>query len=463
MVTASVALIVAAQVSPQQYAMWGIAVIVIQFQFVLRLGLGPALIFHRSRTHAEFQRNADDAFSLTTGLATATAVVLFALAPWLASLFSKGFSQHELTLAIRIMCVPLILMTMEDVPVSLLEKTMNFRLRSYVEITTALVYAVTALGLVAAGLGVWSLIVAKLVQSVGRTVAFWRFAPARPRIRARIDWTALRVLLKYGSLLTMAGVVGFATSNLDTVAVGLAFGATALGVYALAFTLCNFVPTFLGESLVRVFFPVFAAKRDSDGALHETFLASLHVLAGIMLPTSVVLLAFGPRLLVEVFGPQWAVGGRILQVLALYALARSLGDVATSMRSATGRAGLSLRARIWGLVASLLVLWPCLALGTIGVAIAFTVGQSAIATVALLSLPAGWRKGAWRPFIAPSLAAIIGLVAGSVLVPVSGVSQSGIFATIAFLLAYAPVLLVADSPLRRMLAALLLNARQSSS
>jgi lipopolysaccharide exporter len=445
--TAAVAMLVAARTSPGEFALWAIAVIMIQAQFVLRLGLGPSLIYAHFLDRQELQRSADSAFSFMAWLSVAVAVVVFAFARSLASLFGEGFSTDEVVLVVRVMCIVFVFLALEDIPIALIEKTIDFRRRSIVELATSVLYAGTVVGLLVGGIGVWSLVIAKVGQSVARTVAFWWVAPVRPRLRIRIEWTCLPSLLRYGSILAIIGLISFGSSNLDNIAAGRVFGASALGVYALAFTLANFIPTFLSESVGKVFFPLYAAMRDSVSTLRVVFLSSIHVVAAVMVPTAIVLLVFGPRLLFEVFGPQWHEGAVILQVLAAYAFARALGEISTSMRSATGRPGLSLLARAAGLVASLAALWPLLSLGLVGIPLAFTFGQAVIALIAFLSIPREWRRGTLGAFV-PGLSA--GLVAAGIgfAFGLLMFGYRGLTGTAAFVITYVPLVLFFDRSLR---------------
>jgi Membrane protein involved in the export of O-antigen and teichoic acid len=460
LVTAVVALVVAARTTPQQFALWGVAVILIQFQFILRLGLGQALIFFHFPTREDLQREADSAFSLTVALAAVTSIAVFVLAPRIAPFFGEGFSQSAVILTLRVTCVTFFFLVSEAIPIGLIERTMDFRRRSRVEISTALVYAVLAVALLFGGLGAWSLILAKVVQSGARAVAFWWSAPLRPRLRVRIDLAGVKRMVRYGSVLTASGIVGFGIGNFDNLTAAHVLGATALGLYALAYTISNFIPTFLLESLVRVFFPMYAALRHSAPALHATFLASVRVLAAVMVPTSCVLIALGPQLLVEVLGPQWSAAGHILQVLALYGLARSVSEAANSMRSATGRPAQALAAHVTTLAVSLAALWPCLSLGTVGIALAFTAGQVAGASVGLLIIPREWRAGFWRLFVAPVAATLAGLGAAYLVSAIVPASVAAIVGTGVFALVYWPTLLALDRSLRHMLMALLPRWRQ---
>jgi O-antigen/teichoic acid export membrane protein len=364
----------AALMSPSEFALWGIAAIIFNAQHLFgNFGFGPALIYRDYRQRE--QDAVDSAFLATGALALLVGAGAFALAPLLASLFTEGFAQAQVIDVIRTMTLALVLMTAASIPQALIEKSLRFRRRALPEIACALLYVGLGLGLLAAGYGIWALVVATAVRTGVLLLLFWIFAPVHPRRLPRLKWALVRDMFQYGKFLTGTAVLGFVFTNLDTLSVGWLAGASALGAYALAYPVVMLVPTFLSQTLGRVFFPLFASVRSDPTRLREVFMSATHYLALLMIPTTLVMMLLLPSVLVDVLGKEWGPARPLLQVLALYGLLRAVGLLLATFLSGTGRPHrLPVAAAMEvGVVAALVL--PLSAFGVVGIAWAFTLAE----------------------------------------------------------------------------------------
>jgi O-antigen/teichoic acid export membrane protein len=375
---ALVTLTAAAVMSPSEFALWGIAAIIFNAQHLFgNFGFGPALIY---RNYGEREQDAvDSAFLATGALALLVGGVALALAPLLASLFTEGFAQDQVIDVIRAMTLALVFTTAASIPQALIEKSLRFRRRALPEIACALLYAGLGLGLLAAGYGIWGLVVATAVRTGLLLLAFWIFAPVRPRRLPRLRWALVRDMFHYGKFLTGTAVLGFVFTNLDTLSVGWFAGATALGAYALAYPVVTLVPTFLSQTLGRVFFPLYASVRLDPTRLRETFTSSIHYVSLLMIPTTVVLMLLLPNVLVDILGDEWGPARSLLQILALYGLLRAVGLLMATFLSGTGRPQpLPVAAAMEVVIVAVLV-FPLSAFGVAGIAWAFTLAEAVAA------------------------------------------------------------------------------------
>lgn len=448
---AGATLTVAAHVAPSDFAIWGIASIVVNAQHLIgSLGLAPALVYFQAR---EWLRDGvDGAFLVTVVLGLIGAGALGALAPILASFFKEGFKQGEVVAALRAMSLVFLFLTIANVPQALIEKTLDFRRRALPEMAAVATYAALVLLLMLGGYGVWSLIIAKAVQSFLLALLYWIAAPVRPRALPRLRISVVRTLFRYGKFLTAAAVIGFLVGNLDTIAVGHVSGAAALGGYALAFTVTNLVPTFLSLTLGKVFFPLYAAIRDNKDELRRSFGAAVHYLGVVMLPTTAGLLTFVPGVLVTIFGEEWRPAMGLVRILALYGLARAVGSAMSNLLAAVGRPDLMLWAFGLSLAVPLTLLWPLHQFGATGIAWAFTAGQITAATFALSRTRGLWSGDLLGAVGFPALATGAALLALAGAFALTSGRAGGVWHVLLFGSAYLAVLVVFDRRVRELLA-----------
>jgi polysaccharide transporter, PST family len=438
---------VAAVVGPSEFALWGVAGILLNARVVLSLGFGDALIYFNVRDR--FRDFVDTAWVGTGLIAAAAAGLVIAFAPQIAGLFNTGFDQDDVVIAIRVAAVAFACSTMETIPLAIIDRGLDLRRRALTEIGSAVIYAAVAAALLAAGAGVWSIIVARALLSVVRLVGFWAVAPTRPRTPPRPRRDVFRTLLGYGAFLSGAALLGFLAENLDTILIGALGSATDLGAYALAFTVASVLPTFLSFTLHRVTTPLYAAVRDSRARLQEAFATALHFVAVVVLPAAAAFVLVAPEALTALLGGQWATAESFLRILGVYALARAVGDTGMSLLAATGRARSSFWIRGLGLAVPLACVWPLEeAWGADGIAVAFAVGRVAVATVVLVVAREALSARLTRlfgPALATAGAGATGVAARAGL----GDGAGDVAGLVVFAVVYPLLLLAADPWLRQ--------------
>lgn len=442
-----VTFVVAARTSPASFALWGVAAIILNAQYLVRLGLGQALIAAVDRDRL---RDAVDAtFTITGVLASLSGVLVFVFASTLATEFGGGFNHHDLALALRVVSVALVFSTLESVPVSLIERELAFKTRAVVETVTTLGYGLLAVALLSAGAGVWSLILGRVALSVVRFGAFSLAAPVQPRLPPRVDIRLAAGLLRYGMPLGIAGIVGFVTTNFDTALVGRAAGARALGSYSLAFAVATLIPTFLANTVLRVFFAIFATvHRESDESSGQAFGLSLYAQLLVLVPMTIGLAAFGGSALTEIFGQRWSLAGRLLPILALYGTAQALGNALTSYLAARGRTGPQFVGQVVALVVSLPFAFLLFRYGAVGVTVAFTAGQFAFLAVGIRAAAPLWPEGLLRRIVWPLAIAAFAAALGAVSLGTVPAGANGLVALAVFGTVYVGLVAVSDQELR---------------
>ena len=218
-IQAAVTLTAAALVEPKEFALWGVASVIFNAQnLVGSFGLGAALVYRDE--DAEFRDAVDASFLVTTAFALAAGLTLFLAASPIASFFTNGFSHSEVQRVIEVMSFVFAVTTMSNVPQAVIEKTLDFRRRAIPDLLGSATYAVSAAAMLIAGIGIWSLIVAKVIQTALLLVLFMIASPVRPRFAPRFNWPVARQLLSYGKFFSGAAFLGFFIANFDNVAVG---------------------------------------------------------------------------------------------------------------------------------------------------------------------------------------------------------------------------------------------------
>lgn len=214
------------------------------------------------------------------------------------------------------------------------ERELDYRVLARVEVLETLVYAVLAVGLVAAGLGVWGVVVATLVRPVVGLAALQR---GQPVTLPRWNWSLVRPTLAYGASFQASNVINLVRDqgvNLVTVSL---LGTVGLGLWSLTQRLM-LVPFLVFETLWRVSFPGIARLLEAGADVREDLTKALRVSSFATALCLVPLASASTPLVIVVFGPEWREVGPLIPLVSLGLLiVGPLSAVGTGYFAATGR------------------------------------------------------------------------------------------------------------------------------
>ncbi len=343
--------ILARLLTPAEFGVVGFATVAITYLSIAQdLGLAGALIYRREKE----DRAAHVVFSLNLVLG----LVLFLIGLLTAPLAASFFDEPEVASLMRVLSVTFLIAPLGSVHLILLQKELDFRRKMLPDVGGALVKGAASVVLAISGLGVWALVLGHVAGVVVTAALAWVAIRWRPRLAFDRDLT--RSLLAYGLPLFVVDLIYVVTGNIDYLIVGRVLGATALGIYTLAYRIPELLVLGVVSVLSRTMFPAFTKARDSMDSLRRGFAASIRYVVIFTTPICVGLFVVAEPLVLVMLGEDWLEVVPVLRVLAAFAWVRSLMSNDGDVYKAMGRPGFL--ARITGL--RLAVLVPALLVAT---------------------------------------------------------------------------------------------------
>lgn len=319
-------------------------------------GLGSALI------RREEQPSALELESLTGfQLAVSCAAIL------VAALSALLFGQIAEVVALMVCSTPFVALLFPGK--IMLERSLSYRPLALVEVAQVVTYYVSAIALVAAGLGIWGLASATVIMRIAAATTMMLVSPVG-FVHPRLSWHAMQPLLGFGLRFQAASMTWLIRDQGLSAAIAVIAGTVTLGFWTLSRRLLE-VPLLLFESLIRVSFPTMSqlvARKENPARLIERGAGMTVVAGGIFLTA---LAGGAPGLIPGLFGQQWqeasyAVPGACLGL----ALGGSVAAASQGYLYAVGDANVPLRASVYQTVvwfAVALPLLPFLGVFAIGV------------------------------------------------------------------------------------------------
>jgi O-antigen/teichoic acid export membrane protein len=367
--------ILARALSPTDFGVYAAALAFITYAEVVNdLGVAQALvILPRDR------RRNDAALIVSFGVSGLLVTVAMLTAPMVA----RFFDQPEIASILRVLSLSLLLRAWGQVPDAILMRDLRFKDRFRANAWRAVIQGLVWIVLAIAGLGVWSLVYGYLAGYAVNSLIMWRFVEYRPgRSFWRVRWSTVQHLLSYAAPLVGSMMLLALINDIDYLIVGRKLGTTALGYYTVAFRVPQMIISNSFLVFSQVLIPVLVRAGRDSARLRRGYVKMVRFQAVYGLSMAVLLVVIAPILVPVLFGARWAPSVVPMQVLSLYAVARSFAMGATDVYKGMGRPQLA----FWSSLAWLVALVPALVIATTHGINGVSWAQLVIAGLALVAM-----------------------------------------------------------------------------
>jgi polysaccharide transporter, PST family len=260
---------------------------------------------------------------------------------------------------------------------SLLARRMDFRSLELRFLAGVLVGAAVGITAALAGLGPWALILQEIALAAVSTGLLWLMMPWRPR--RVFSFPDLRSLGVFGLRSVGGSLFGTMNQNADNLLVGKVLGASALGIYSLAYSAILLPLTRIVSPIQQVLFPAFSRIQHDPEAMGEAWLRTVRIIAAAVMPLMLGLIICAPDVIPLAFGQKWISAVRVVQVLALASVVQCIVTMNGTVLLATGAARIYLRISAVTFLLNLGAFAIGLKWGVLGVASAYTVCSTVLA------------------------------------------------------------------------------------
>lgn len=292
----------------------------------VRGGMGTALI-QKKKINDKYI-NAALQTNLFIGLILC--LVFFLLSGVIGSFYDDG----RLSLIVKVLSFNIILLSVNNITLSILHKNFNFKYSSLVSISATVLSNVLGLIMALNGHGVWSLVYATISGSALRTMGFLYFAPIK--LSYKLYFKEAKELFVFGSGMMLLALSNFFSDKGLNLIFGKIFDSGTLGVYERAAHIKTLPSLFIGNVLDKVMFPVMSKLQDEEEQLMSIFKFGLGLSNSLMIPLSIFLIVFTPEIVSLLMGDKWMETIVPLQIMFVVLPFSNSGRMADSIIRAKG-------------------------------------------------------------------------------------------------------------------------------
>lgn len=307
---------VARLVSPDQYGLAVMALVVLAFAQTFRdVGVTQAVLRKGHVSPSELNL----IFWVTAASTSVISIAILAASPTLARFFHEPTVTTLLWVAVAGFFISGVTLQHR----ALLERELRFGVVASSDIAASVAGLVTAVTLALIRRDAWAIVISSVVQAVTAgliVVVVSRWRPSRPRRDPHL-WD----LLKFGANATVYSTSVLASNQAASVIIGHGMGSASLGQYNRAQMLYAMPASNIVQPFARAAMPLLLRLRSTPEQYRLTYAALVRRLCVFLVPMGVTLSFAAVPLTAVLLGPQWHSAG-----VALTALAPSLAFMGLS-------------------------------------------------------------------------------------------------------------------------------------
>jgi len=359
-----VIIILARLLYPEDFGLVGLAAVFVGFiNAINELGLSAAIIQKKNIEEVHLSTS----FWASVG----TGIILF-LFTVLASPYVADFFNEDLVESILIITsIGFIIGSFSVVHRAQLEKKLEFKKISIIDIITACCSGIVSIIMAFTGYGVWSLVVGGLFGNFIGVIILWKIIPWRPSLT--FSFTHFKELFNFGVNVMGSRILNYIESNVDYIIIGKMLSTLAFGYYSFAYNLVLFPLRKVSMIVTRVVFPAFSIIQDDNETLKKGYLKIVRYISLITFPMLSGLFIVAPEFITVVYGTKWAPIILPLQILCLKGALHSIGHIVGTILLSKGRADIQFKWNIFTAIVLSIAVIIGVQYGIVGVAVAVTI------------------------------------------------------------------------------------------
>lgn len=317
--------------TPEDFGAIAIVNIFIAISSILvESGFGSALIQRKAPTNTDYS----SVFFFNIILSVSLYALLYFSVTWIAD-FVK---INEITTLLRALGVVLIINSLFTIQRNRLQKQMNFKKISIVEISAALVGCTTGIIFAYNGYGVWSLIYYQITSSVLSCLLFWGISGWKP------SWVfsskSLKSLFKFGSGMLASSIIESIYTHTSSFIIGNRFSAASLGVFSQAHKLSDVPVNSLNTVVGSVSYPLFSSLQDEPSKVVQIFRRNFVLVAFFVFGVMTLFFTVAQSLILFLFTEKWVDSIPFFQIFCVSSPFLILNTMQTTIIKSMGRSRL---------------------------------------------------------------------------------------------------------------------------
>ena len=321
-------IILARLLTPYDYGCIGmLSIFMVLAETFIEGGFGSALIQKKHPTQEDYST----IFYWNLGMALLMYVILFFCAPAIA----RFYRIPLLSSVLRVQGLVVFIYAFNIVQRNQLRKTLNFRVLSFVSITTSIIALIVTITMAYSGCGVWALVAQNLIVATIPALFFWFYVKWRPMWS--FSWSSFKELFGFGFYMFLTHLVNRFGQQIQGLLIGRVYNPSTMGLYSKAHGLEKLASNSISQVMTQVTYPLYAEVQDQKDRMISMIKRLTSTLSYLTFPLMFILILTAKPLFILLYSERWLASVPYFQILCIAGLPNCLQSVNLQTISAIGK------------------------------------------------------------------------------------------------------------------------------
>lgn len=329
-----VSIVLARMLMPEDYGVISLILVFIYFADVfVTSGFSTSLIQKKDADEIDFST----IFFCSFAVSIVVYVILFFTAPLIADFYNIPI----LVPILRVFSLRIPISSYNSIQHAYVSRNMLFKKFFFSTLFGTLLSGVFGVAAAYNGLGVWSLIIQYMTNTIVDTFVL-RFT-IQWRIKFKFSKKSATNLMKYGWKILAADLTGTFFEQLRSLIIGKVYLSSDLAFYNRGKSFSSLIMDNIGTAMMSVLFPDLSNKVDDIRQLKNTLRGAISVMSYVIFPLIGGLVVVAHPLTVVLLTDKWVMSVPYLQLLAIAAGISLVGNISLQSIKAIGRSDVVLK------------------------------------------------------------------------------------------------------------------------
>jgi len=368
-------IILARLLFPEDFGLYGIALIIIRFaRKVTNMGFSSVIVQRKELTEQEI----NTIFTVSLSINMAIGAILFFGAP----LFASWVDEPKVTAVVKVISSTFLMAAFALVSQNILKRDMRFKELAFSRSARSVVGLTLPIVLAILNFGVWSLILGEVFGTFASMIAAIIYARWMPKIYFKLQ--AFKNVYAYGLKVSVVSYLNYFINNVDYLLISKFLGVAQLGYYERAFNLMNLTRRQLGKTVNETLFSAYSKIKDDKERVVGNLKKMLSYVSLIAYPVLIWLFFAAPALIINMYGVKWTQTITPLQIMSVSGLINTVVMVFFPVTLALDLMADRMKAQIFFLAALVGFIYLLVPYNIVGVAVAVVISTSIYAVAMIL-------------------------------------------------------------------------------
>jgi O-antigen/teichoic acid export membrane protein len=268
-------------------------------------------------------------------------ILLYLILWYSAKPIANFYDQKELINIIRVLSLIIIINSFNIIQNAVIKRNLDFKRKTIIVLFSTTLSGVVAIIAALKGLGVWSLVIQKILNRLVTTISMWLTSSWIPKFLFSKD--SFKQLFSFGGWLLASSLFTRIFDNIYSVIIGRFFPSAILGFYTKARQFQQLVSKDLMLAITPVAFPVFSRIQDNLPKLKSSFRSLIQYSIGIILPILITLMVISKSFVILLLTDKWAPMVPFLQLLCIVGILLVFSEANKQVVKSQGKSKLNFK------------------------------------------------------------------------------------------------------------------------